>query len=444
MAWKWDAVLYDQEDHVCGIGRRIWKLENEKLAIRVGARREQGTFISDFGCDERGQSWILCSKDGGLNWKPGEPALPDETETVLPDGTRISVVMGSERSAEENRAVLAAAGRDPSVFSNRGDYWPASKKEELLKKGYVVFDAFKGTVLTETALDCQRSFDGGKTYERKRIEGLPPMGRRIETFRTLLSLRDGTLLTACWGHRKGGTDGTGTFSFALRSTDRGGSWQLIPIGEDPAGRRDFDETDILELPDGGILAMMRSYEQPGRRKAYLHQSLSRDGGLTWSVPERTPIWGYPPQLTLLSSGAVHCVYAHRRYPFGIRACLSHDNGRSWDIENEIIVRDDAMTGRVGYPTAVQVTDGTILTAYAIERIPRMPYSKEDRVTWGPGRDSGGDIFIRAWHRDPQTQGNVGGCHQFAGISRYTPDYVRPRGQVSSRVRVFVDGTDPTD
>ena len=58
----------------------------------------------------------------------------------------------------------------------------------------------------------------------------------------------------------------------------------------------------------------------------------------------------------------------------IRAVLSSDGGRSWDMDNEIILRDDAVATRgkrvgqnsssdLGYPLSVQLSDGTIFTTY---------------------------------------------------------------------------------
>ena len=67
MVWKWDAVLYDREEYRAGIGRRIWRLEGGRLAVRLEARREQGSYTSDFGVDEVGESFILISQDGGLS-----------------------------------------------------------------------------------------------------------------------------------------------------------------------------------------------------------------------------------------------------------------------------------------------------------------------------------------------------------------------------------------
>ena len=43
--------------------------------------------------------------------------------------------------------------------------------------------------------------------------------------------------------------------------------------------------------------------------------------------------------------------------------MSSDEGRSWDIENEIVLRDDLKNRDLGYPTTTQMDDGTLLTAY---------------------------------------------------------------------------------
>ena len=73
--------------------------------------------------------------------------------------------------------------------------------------------------------------------------------------------------------------------------------------------------------------------------------------------------GLPPHMLLLQDGRLLCVYGRRFAPFGIRACLSNDDGASWDIENEMVLRDDFPNGDLGYPTSTQRADGSICTAY---------------------------------------------------------------------------------
>jgi len=75
------------------------------------------------------------------------------------------------------------------------------------------------------------------------------------------------------------------------------------------------------------------------------------------------MWGYPAHMLTLQDGRVLCVYGRRRPPFGIRACLSGDDGQSWDIDNELVIRDDFPNSDLGYPTSVQLADGTIFTTY---------------------------------------------------------------------------------
>ena len=50
------------------------------------------------------------------------------------------------------------------------------------------------------------------------------------------------------------------------------------------------------------------------------------------LPRPTPMWGCPPHLLALGDGRLLCTYGYRRAPFGVRACLSHDGGETWEDE----------------------------------------------------------------------------------------------------------------
>ena len=56
------------------------------------------------------------------------------------------------------------------------------------------------------------------------------------------------------------------------------------------------------------------------------------------------------------------VYGRRRGNLGELACLSDDQGRTWDVKNEIKLAGH-WNGDLGYPASVQLPDGTILTVY---------------------------------------------------------------------------------
>ena len=58
-----------------------------------------------------------------------------------------------------------------------------------------------------------------------------------------------------------------------------------------------------------------------------------------------------------------CTYGHRRRPFGVHACASRDGGRTWNIQQEIVLTRDPSNFDFGYPSSVQLSDGTIFTAW---------------------------------------------------------------------------------
>lgn len=206
--------------------------------------------------------------------------------------------------------------------------------------------------------------DGGKSWG----DGLHIPGRfqpqyaithspiRFGTFRSLR----GILLA---GHTDRG--GGGACSTLFRHWDSGKSWEFLSdIGWDKTGKIDYVEPCLLRIYGGRhILCLMRAEEKEG--SPYTVQAHSWDGGQSWTPPKRTNIGGFPAHALQLDDGRVLCTYGRRRKPYGVRACLSYDYGLSWDVENEIVIRDDGAGWDVGYPKSVQLDDGRILTAYYI-------------------------------------------------------------------------------
>ncbi|MDA1349857.1 MAG: sialidase family protein, partial [Chloroflexi bacterium] len=62
-----------------------------------------------------------------------------------------------------------------------------------------------------------------------------------------------------------------------------------------------------------------------------------------------------------SSGTLICSYGYREKPYGERIMLSRDGGDSW--EYDYILRDDGPHPDLGYPSSVELGDGSILTVY---------------------------------------------------------------------------------
>jgi len=94
------------------------------------------------------------------------------------------------------------------------------------------------------------------------------------------------------------------------------------------------------------------------KDGYLYQSTSADGR-AFTLPVRTSMWGCPPFVLRLQDGRLVAVYGYRRPPWGIRACVSRDEGATWDMGEEIVLRDDGGHGDLGYPTAVELEPGLV-------------------------------------------------------------------------------------
>ncbi len=196
----------------------------------------------------------------------------------------------------------------------------------------------------------RRSEDNGKTWGvPTRTSGSAPHGP--------IPLKDGRLIYVGTGDGPGPSDRV----VVEESKDDGVTWQQIAKVSSPPSFY-ADEPHVVECSNGRLVAMFRN-EHPDESQRFLGQSESEDGGRTWSMIHRIEIWGYPPHLTRLNDGRLLMVYGHRRQPFGQRACLSRDDGRTWDLKNGIALVDNAPDGDLGYPASAQLGDGTILTIY---------------------------------------------------------------------------------
>jgi hypothetical protein len=203
-----------------------------------------------------------------------------------------------------------------------------------------------------------RSFDEGYTWAEITQINISPFHSGC-TLRPIVELSNGTLLLPCYDEWREMMGLGPSISFVVKSKDGGKTWgEPSIIAEDNV--IGFYEPALLALPDGKIIAMLRTHA-PG--DWHIYQCHSYDAGATWSEPKKTPIWGYPAHLLHLHDGRILCTYGHRKFPYGIRACLSYDNGEKWDIKNEIIIRDDLPNADLGYPTSIQLEDGTIFTVY---------------------------------------------------------------------------------
>lgn len=127
------------------------------------------------------------------------------------------------------------------------------------------------------------------------------------------------------------------------------------------------EPYAFQLDDGKIICQIRV--EPSFTT---YQSVSYDNGRSWTAP--SPILptkgGAPAHIIRHSSGTLISVYGCREFPFGIKAMFSKDGGESWDTEHRIYSND--VTGDIGYPSTVELSDGSLLTVFYARPDKNMP------------------------------------------------------------------------
>ncbi|HVU86214.1 MAG TPA: sialidase family protein [Pirellulales bacterium] len=145
-----------------------------------------------------------------------------------------------------------------------------------------------------------------------------------------------------------------------RTKDGGKTWNFVSwVGPEPTGFSIMPST--VRLGPAELLTALRHHEGP-KKWIDLYRSLD-DGGSWQSAGIGAPDTGEgnPASMIRLKDGRVCLTYGYRKAPYGMRARLSSDGGRSWG--KEIILREDGGGRDVGYPRSVQRADGHVVTTY---------------------------------------------------------------------------------
>jgi sialidase-1 len=194
-----------------------------------------------------------------------------------------------------------------------------------------------------------RSEDGGKTWGNR----LPTV---VNSPHGPIQLQDGRLLypgKQLWTEDKK--------IGVCESDDDGKTWEWVSEipsreGDDPA--KSYHELHGVEAADGTIVVQIRNHNQ--ENAGWTLQTESSDGAMTWSTPH--PItYGLPSHLIKLKDDRLLMTYGHRRPPFGNQSRISSDNGKTWS--EPIVISSDGPGGDLGYPSTVELDDGTLLTVW---------------------------------------------------------------------------------
>lgn len=305
--WAWDDEI------LVGFERVHYQLHEQEHSIRRDLPSEM-RFLRSF---DGGESWQLDGKPLWTFAKPG--ALTTSREEASPVHDPIDFVHPD--------FVMKSFGNKFVISYDRGKDWhgpfayPNFGKELTARTDYLIEDAESCLVFLaaiEPAVEAQlkdRAFcihtaDGGRTFQHQGYMTGEPL----------------------------------TVRSVMPSTVSGSKGQLLS-----ALRRRHDTKS----------------ETGTTQRCWVDLYESHDNGITWGhlsqVADTGEHNGNPPSLLKLRDGRLCVAYGYRREPFGIRAKISVDEGKSWS--EEILLRTDARTWDIGYPRMVERTDGQIITLY---------------------------------------------------------------------------------
>ncbi|HZS53792.1 MAG TPA: sialidase family protein [Bryobacteraceae bacterium] len=200
------------------------------------------------------------------------------------------------------------------------------------------------------------SYDRGKTWQGPfRIPNFGQKGIAARTDYLVNGPHDLTMfLTAAKSNGKEGR------VICVRTRDGGKTWNMVSfVGPEPP------ESDKALMPSTVRLAP-HTLLTAIRHTSWIELYRSDNDGLDWKFVGR-PVAntgahnGNPPFLIKLRDGRLAITYGFRSAPYGIRARMSSDQGRTWS--DEIPLRTDGGTWDLGYTRTVQRPDGKLVTIY---------------------------------------------------------------------------------
>lgn len=353
-----DEALNAEHGAVCSLPEQFYgyfgwpcvaRLENGALLVAASGLRHE--HICPFG-----RSVVCRSDDEGRTWTT--PRVVNDTP--FDDRDAGLTALGGAR------VLLSWFTSDNRHYHANLDEWEDQDRAAVYRAGRAWMDDEGAARFVGSWV--RRSADGGLTWEEPvRVPVTAPHGP--------IRRADGTLLYfgKIFGRRMEDLLVGARPVEAWESADEGKTWSRsgrVPVHPGTHVSH-YHEPHAVELADGRLLGHIRfqnhrdpeaaKVEDLGLTHFSIMQTVSDDGGRTWSTPEPLGFHGSPPHLLRHSSGALVSVYGRREEPYGERVMISRDDGASWDYD--LILRDDGPHWDLGYPSTAELADGSLLTVY---------------------------------------------------------------------------------
>jgi len=297
---------------------------------------------------------------------PGAPVHHCSTLTETPNGDLLCLWYGgSYESAEDQVLFLARLKKGerswgtPEVVVRNPDMPPGNAIifKDATNRIWMAWGRMEGSRPTRRGsgwsncrLLTRISTDDGHTWGEER--------EWADTFGWLprnppITLANGQLLLPVSIHTQQESG-----SILVRLNPDGTTWTRL--GCMPRG----GQMTVIERNNGDLFAMARSHP-------YTLASESKDGGVTWSTPEKTSLKCPDSAICMIRLKSGRLLLAHNDCDGEDRAILaleqSDDEGRTWKDKKILEFEPDLAAGEYSYPCLTQTSDGMIHITYTCRR-----------------------------------------------------------------------------
>ena len=340
-------IAYDHEGRLLLAHRRASKFSADAAKNGLATHHDPDSEICLVHSDDNGYNWDLANHK--VIYKSPTYGVNDPAITVLANGDVLV------RFVVLNIAATNVVNPDQTLlFSHRSEH---------------------GLVTTVAGNLVLKSNDGGNVWQQLNLTTVKDFPNSCSRD-PILEMEDGSWLMPVYT----GAPQRSDISWVIRSLDQGRTWcHPTMIACDDNGKNsqlqgiNFNETSLLNMGSGRVIALIRAdgsfhtddgfMPVGGMGEIYLSQSF--DSGLSWTKARGIGLFGQPAALTHLRDGRILATYGYRKKPYGVRCCISADEGRTWNLEDEVVIRHDSATWDCGYPFTIEKPDGSLFTVYYI-------------------------------------------------------------------------------
>ena len=232
-----------------------------------------------------------------------------------------------------------------------------------LPSGDVLFFYTEWNSMSERIVYLRRSTDDCKTWSEPKLISSPTGVTNINNDH-VLRMKSGRIVLPAFHSPTVWAKDTHWLGFCFYSDDDGKTWQQSEQKMDMA-ERGPEEPSIVELKDGGLLAVLRN------SLGSVYKSLSTDAGKTWSEPVSTGLPGplSPPLVKRIPSTGDLLLVWNRTYTPGhhhkgertpLCTAISRDDGATWEKIKNI---EHKPGGAAAYAAVTFIGDEALVTYY---------------------------------------------------------------------------------